>query len=170
MQSKVRTFLCISAILTIAAGTATAQDKPLHLPLASEISKAEVILTADRITSIRPIREQDLPNNGCTFTTSDSEEKKAKLISIVESNFAQAQQQPVSLLRNAIYLHLKNGDKVKILLSDSYQPVDRVIGNININGSGESLTVTSSGRLLKQLREWATSGVDRHNFSDYCIN
>lgn len=127
----------------------------------NDVSAVEVILTQPNISTRAPVREEDLPNFGCTFTTTGDSKKTEALIDIINSEISIKNRKNKSFtLRNAIYFHMLDGTKIKILLSDSLNAANRVYGTAS-KSSKEPAQIESGEALLLQLRSWSSSDVSR---------
>ena len=155
-------------LLTFSSDSAIAVEVESKPPDSSMVSRVEIILTPERITTIRPLQEDDLPTWGCTFESS-SKEKVEDLLSLINLNIEYASINYDYQLRNLIYLHLKDGGKVTYLLSDGYYKSELAVGNYTSSVNNQSSGISAPSSMLKSLRLWASDNVSRKNFSEFCI-
>jgi len=162
--------LIIAALILspfVAQGTSSTSAP--QLPDARLISQIEVTLTPDRISTPRPMLENDMSKWGCTFTSLADSNDIQSALSILKSNLTTSSVKSNSFqLRNKIVIRLKDGRETKILLSDAYNPKDAVLGTFKDESGKTTIAVISKGKLLRDLEIWTRDIEDRRSDANTC--
>jgi len=139
----------------------------IELPNLDQISKVELIIVPTDLRTRAPLSEKNLPIYGCTFSTT-SEKQYSALLSILSKKIKTAEKSDSFALRNAVYLHLKNSEVVKLLLNDPVVKNGDGEGKLEKSSSGSESIKFNQG-MLKKLRIWAKDIPARKNFSEPCL-
>lgn len=159
-----------AAAAAILSSTHVAADEKIgQIPLAKDIKSAKLVFYPLSINTYAPVTEADMLRNGCIYDIAGNSEKIAELSAILSggmiiSNEGEEQFQ----LRNVIYFTLRDGSKVRMLVSDAHNLKPGVFGIIDKGPTKKHSYLTSDEKTLKLLRTWAKSRVQKNNASTFC--
>lgn len=110
------------------------------------------------------LTESDLKKRGCSYSTQDVK-LIANIVHILKTANITANAHGTNAwsVRDGVYLTLRNGTEIKLLLAQYYRNRDVVVGSLN------GVTVTANSSLPKDLFQWAAS-VGIHTQCDHFIS
>jgi hypothetical protein len=150
--------------------TANAEEKNISklIPNASEVTSATIVLTPPGLMTRAPLTEKKLLEFGCNHT--ENREEIDRLIDIVKSNLKDDNGEAGKFyLRNAVYLHLKNGSNVKYTFSGEINKNRQIYGGADNDNAGHNTPFLAQGEFLTALRKWLLDGSIEKKDAKWCL-
>ena len=147
-----------------------AQEKNISelIPNASEVASATIVLTPPGLMTRAPLTEKKLLQFGCNHT--ENREKIDRLIDIVESNLKDDNGEAGKFyLRNAVYLHLKSGSKIKYTFSGEINKNGQIYGGADIDKAGNNIPFLAQSSFLTALRKWLLADSVEKKDAKWCL-
>ena len=149
---------------------ANAQEKNIFklIPNASDVASVTIVLTPPGLMTRAPLTEKKLLEFGCNHT--ENREEIDRLIDIAKSNLKYDNGEAGKFyLRNAIYLHLKNGSKIKYTFSGEINKNRRIYGGADDDNAGHNTPFLAEGEFLTALRKWLSNGSTEKKDAKWCL-
>ena len=149
--------LLVGAIISLSFCTSTLASAPVvALPEPEEVSTAKLALMPLMLDTYAPVTEKELVRRGCTFVTEPDSSHNLELMQILQDGMQIKESGEKDFrLRSAVYLNLKDGSTIRLLISDAQNLKPGVFGTIDNGTLSERRYLTSKEAMLRNLRAWA---------------
>jgi len=166
---KLLKFLTIAAATVLYSSTAAADERIKEIPSASEIKSAKLAFYPMNINTYAPVTEADMLRNGCIYEIEENSDRISELSAILSRGITLSNKgEDHYQLRNVVYLNLRDGSKIRMLISDAHNLKPGVFGVIDKGQSSKHSYLTSDEKTLKLLRTWAKSRIEKNNARKFC--
>lgn len=162
--------LAMATGLSFQFAAANAQEKGISglIPNASEVASATIVLTPPGLMTRAPLTEKKLLEFGCNYT--EDREEIDRLLGIAKNNLRDDNGEAGKFyLRNAVYLHLKNGSRIKYTFSGEVSKNRQIYGGATIDNAGDNVPFLTQGGFLTALRKWLLNDSIEKKDAKWCL-
>jgi len=157
----------IGQAFSSAAARAEGRDMSKMIPDAADVVRATVILSPPGIYRRVPLTETALLASGCSVATDSRNIVEA--VDILRRNLHDNGELRKFYLTNAVYLHLKDGSRIRYIFGDASNRGGRIDGWADNGANGSDTPFLTHAVSLIELRRWLRGDLVEKKDGTWCV-
>jgi len=146
---------------------AEGRDMSKLIPDAADVVRATVILSPPGMYRRAPLTETALLASGCSVATDSG--NIAEAVDILRRNLHDNGELQKFFLTNAVYLHLKDGSRIRYIFGGASDHNGRIDGWADIGTNGSDTPFLTHAVSLIELRDWLRGDLVEKKDGTWCV-